>query len=934
MPQLVVFSSIKHQTKLINSLKTKSYSSLIGIKTKKKSSLKKNLAFADEGSSNFDTDKIMAQMDAMTMKMDAQYKEFQSRSKQPNLDHNDDNKPILANKQSAQPSRSLPSNTQPNPKVMMKMRNLHHDPKIKDPKPVKETPIPKPYKLKIPYPQRLRKEKMEAQYGKFLDMIRAIRINVPLVDVLAGMPNYGKFLKELVSNKHKLEQISSNFLSDESYAIIQNKVPPKLGDPKSFLIPCSFSKAFSCNALADLVKQKQLNLRVGTERMIFHIDFVMKHFYLNDDTCFNIDVIDEILEEDFYALLDDGSKILHSIEGTILEDKLFVEFDEFMAMTADENSESESDTEEPPLKKITFNTDYKIKMSLEEPPLNLELKPLPDNLEYVFLEEPSFLLIIISSQLSEQNKNNLISVLKRHKQAFAWKITNISRIFDIEIKDKKCTKNVAAEKLSRIDNDETSDDSDVDDNFHGETLMEITTNDTPWFADFANYLVGDVIPKGVTFQQKNKFFFDLKNYFWEDPHLFRVCSDGMIRRCISGPETRTILDQCHHGPTDEHYRPNITAKKGTNTYTSNKVLKRTVGETKQEYEPTSAEEKQDRGNKMKGRGTLLMALPKKDQLKFIPIKDAKLLMKAIEKSNSNTNEADSTAYGVIAAHTQSNPTFGDNLKQINPDDLEEMDLQWEMAMLTIRARGFIKRTGRKLDVNAPRNQENKGREINIRTITIETPIENALVAQDRIGGYDWSYEAEEEHLTNFALMAFTSSGSSSSSNSEDKFKTGLGYNAASSTAASPVVEIFVNSSEMLENQENNKSKSDKGYHAVPPPYTVNFIPFKPDLTFIDEIVESENMDVTTIVTPSNVKTVESNHESADVKSNGDAVEPKTFRKNSFRPPVIEDWNSDNDSEVEFIPNVEDKSVRPSTEKIKFVKSDREIVENYDPKTRK
>ncbi|GKE61996.1 hypothetical protein Tco_1512363 [Tanacetum coccineum] len=101
----------------------------------------------------------------------------------------------------------------------------------------------------------------------------------------------------------------------------------------------------------------------------------------------------------------------------------------------------------------------------------------------------------------------------------------------------------------------------------------------------------------------------------------------------------------------------------------------------------------------------------------------------------------------------------------------------------------------------------------------------------------------------------------------------------------------------------------------------NFIPFKHDLTFMDEIVESENMDITTvvIVTPSNVKTVESNHESADVKSNGDAVEPKTVRKNSFRPLVIEDWNSDDDSEVESIPNVENKTVRPSTEKIKFVK---------------
>nr|GEW36314.1 reverse transcriptase domain-containing protein [Tanacetum cinerariifolium] len=71
-------------------------------------------------------------------------------------------------------------------------------PKTQPPKPVRETPIPKPYKPKIPYPQCLRKEKMESQYGKFLDMIRAVRINVPLVDVLAGIPNYGKFLKELV----------------------------------------------------------------------------------------------------------------------------------------------------------------------------------------------------------------------------------------------------------------------------------------------------------------------------------------------------------------------------------------------------------------------------------------------------------------------------------------------------------------------------------------------------------------------------------------------------------------------------------------------------------------------------------------------------------------------------------------------------------------
>ncbi|GJT30176.1 ribonuclease H-like domain-containing protein [Tanacetum coccineum] len=327
----------------------------------------------------------------------------------------------------------------------------------------------------------------------------------------------------------------------------------------------------------------------------------------------------------------------------------------------------------------------------------------------------------------------------------------------------------------------------------------------------------------------------------------------------------------------------------------NKVLKKTVGETEQEYEPTAAEEKQDRRNEMKARGTLLMALPNKDQLKFHSYKDAKLLMEAIEKryggnkeskkvqrtllkqqyenfaglssetmdqtfnSNSSTNEADNTAYGVSAAHTQSSPTSEDNLSDVVIYAF--LDSQPNSLKLSQNARRFIKRTGRKLDVNgqrvgfdrskvkcynchkyahfareckAPRNQENRGREINRRKLmTVELTLKNPYQVID-------------------------------------KFKTGLGYNAASSTAASPAVESFVNSSEI--------STSFLG----------NFMPYKLDLTFMDEIVKSKNLDVTTVVTPSNVKVVKSNHESANVKSNGDAVEPKTVRKNSFRPPVIED----------------------------------------------
>ncbi|GJU95998.1 reverse transcriptase domain-containing protein [Tanacetum coccineum] len=80
------------------------------------------------------------------------------------------------------------------------------------------------------------------------------------------------------------------------------------------------------------VKHKQLNLGVGTERKIFNIDSAMKHSYSNVIV--------------FLVARYEGSKILHSIEGTLLKEEILFEFDEFMAMTADENSKSESDIEE------------------------------------------------------------------------------------------------------------------------------------------------------------------------------------------------------------------------------------------------------------------------------------------------------------------------------------------------------------------------------------------------------------------------------------------------------------------------------------------------------------------------------------------------------------------------------------------------------------
>nr|GFC52668.1 reverse transcriptase domain-containing protein [Tanacetum cinerariifolium] len=77
----------------------------------------------------------------------------------------------------------------------------------------------------------------------------------------------------------------------------------------------------------------------------------------------------------------------------------------------------------------------------------------------------------------------------------------------------------------------------------------------------ANYHAGNFIIKGMTSQQKQKFFKDVRHYFWDDPYLFRTCADQIIRRCVAGKEAIDILNACHSGPTGGHYGANYTAKK-------------------------------------------------------------------------------------------------------------------------------------------------------------------------------------------------------------------------------------------------------------------------------------------------------------------------------------------------------------------------------------
>ncbi|GJY86840.1 reverse transcriptase domain-containing protein [Tanacetum coccineum] len=135
--------------------------------------------------------------------------------------------------------------------------------------------------------------------------------------------------------------------------------------------------------------------------------------------------------------------------------------------------------------------------------------------------------------------------------------------FDIIIRDKKGSENLAADHLSRLENPhkDVLENKDINENFPLETLGVISSGSTPWFADYANFHAGNFIVKGMSSQQKKKFFKDVKHYFWDDPYLFWICADQIIRRCVHGQEAFDILKACHEGPTGGHHSANLTAKK-------------------------------------------------------------------------------------------------------------------------------------------------------------------------------------------------------------------------------------------------------------------------------------------------------------------------------------------------------------------------------------
>nr|GEZ35518.1 reverse transcriptase domain-containing protein [Tanacetum cinerariifolium] len=556
-------------------------------------------------------------------------------------------------------------------------------------------PLPN-VKPSIPYPSRRDNEKCHdqpnEQIKKFYEIFKEMSFEISFTDALILMPKFASTLKALIGNKEKLSEMARTMMDEHCLVVILNKLPRKLGDLGKFLIPCEFSRMDECLALADL----------GASINLMPLS-VWEGLSLPEltPTCMTLKLADHLVSKPIGIAKDVSFKVgvFH-----IPADFVVVDFEPDPRVPLIPGSEPSPPLPHQEQNLPSFKEELKayeaqtVKSSVDEPP-EIELKDLPHHLEYPFLEGDNKLPVIIAKELGSEEKAALIKVLKSHKRAIAWKLSDIQginlefcthkilmeedyklamrhqrrvnpKIYDVIKKEVEklldagliypifdspwvspvhCVPKKGGFTVVENEKNELIPTSLVTgwqvcidyrklneatrkehfplpfmdqmlerlagneyycflDGFSGSMLaifhdmvektMEVFMDDFSVFGnsfenclshldkmlqrievdrakvdviaklphpttvkEFANYHAGNFIVKGMSSQLKNKFFKDVKHYFWDDPFLFKIYADQVIRLCVHGKEALDILEACHNVPTGGHHGANLTAKK-------------------------------------------------------------------------------------------------------------------------------------------------------------------------------------------------------------------------------------------------------------------------------------------------------------------------------------------------------------------------------------
>nr|GEU39857.1 reverse transcriptase domain-containing protein [Tanacetum cinerariifolium] len=374
-------------------------------------------------------------------------------------------------------SGTLPGNTITNPKEDLKGITTqsgvaYQGPTIPTPSKVVEqgtepiiAPVSAPMpnlKPSIPYPLRRdnerRREQANEQIEKFYKIFKDMSFEISFTDALILMPKFASTLKALIGNKEKLSEMARTPMNEHCSAVIINKLPKKLGDPRKFLIPCEFAGMDECLALADLDRSvskpigiaKDVSVKVG----MFHFpaDFVVVDFEPDPRVPL---ILGRCFLKTGHALIDvhkgeltlriENEAITYNLDQT---SRYSANYDQMMANKIDVTDEaceeysqevlgfsdvtaSGSPTpSDDPIVSTTSSTltpfgDINF-LLFEEANAFLSLEDDPDSPE--FDHRDNKLPVIIAKELGDEEKAALIKVLKSHKRAIAWKESDIQGI--------------------------------------------------------------------------------------------------------------------------------------------------------------------------------------------------------------------------------------------------------------------------------------------------------------------------------------------------------------------------------------------------------------------------------------------------------------------------------------------------------------------------
>nr|GEW77270.1 hypothetical protein [Tanacetum cinerariifolium] len=304
-------------------------------------------------------------------------------------------------------------------------------------------------KPSIPYPSRRdnekRRDQANEQIENFYEIFKEMSFEISFTDALILMPEFASTLKALIGNKEKLSEMARTTMNKHCSAVILKKLPRKLGDPGKFLIPCEFSGMDECLALADLGASinlmpllvweglslpeltptcktlkladhsvfkpigiaKDVSIKVG----VFHFpaDFVVVNFEPDPRVPL---ILGRCFLKTSRALID-----VYKGELTLRigNEAITYNLDQTVRYSANYNQ-------------MTANKIDVIESACEEYSQEVELKDLPYHLEYLFLEGDNKLPVIIAKELISKEKAALVKVLKSHKRAISWKLSDIQGI--------------------------------------------------------------------------------------------------------------------------------------------------------------------------------------------------------------------------------------------------------------------------------------------------------------------------------------------------------------------------------------------------------------------------------------------------------------------------------------------------------------------------